>query len=102
MKFITNNRGNLTLTFTSNINVDNGCTNLSQGTHESTMELFKDNNGVLMGIEWDNPIDIVFIGLWFDNDKRLKDYDGVFELPKQAIKLIRKAGYIVPNEFITN
>ena len=29
------------------------------------------------------------IGLWFDG-KSLEDYDGVFELPKEAIKLIDK------------
>ena len=38
------------------------------------------------------------IGLWFENNT-LVDYDGVFELPKEAIKLIRSNGFRVPREF---
>lgn len=100
MNYSTNTHGNLVLEFNSNINIDNGFTNETQGKHISTMELFKNDDGIPTGIEWDNPIDIVFIGLWFNDDNRLEDYDGVFELPIQAVKLIRKAGFIVPNDFI--
>lgn len=64
------------------------------GEHESTMELFED------GIEWGIPAlcDCVWIGLWFE-DQTLTDYDGVFELPKQAIELLEHAGYIISQEF---
>lgn len=37
-------------------------------------------------------------GLWFDGDKRLIDYDGVFMLPHDVAAAIRQAGYIVPTD----
>ena len=98
MKYSTNEKGNLVLEFISNINIDNGMTNIPQGEHTSTMELFTNDYGTPVGIEWDNPVDTVGIGLWF-NGKELEDYDGVFELPIQAIKLIRKAGFKVSKDF---
>ncbi len=33
-------------------------------------------------------------GLWFEG-KTLTDYDGVWELPKQVVEGLEKAGYIV-------
>ena len=33
------------------------------------------------------------IGVWFDEDKNLTDYDGVFELPEEAIVLLEHLGY---------
>ena len=38
-------------------------------------------------------------GLWFDNELRLIDYDGVFELPKEVIQAIRDLGCSVSKEF---
>jgi len=35
------------------------------------------------------------VGLWFNADKELEDFDGVFALDKHMIKVIRKAGFIV-------
>lgn len=54
-------------------------------------------------IEWlyfvDQPNeDIVGIGCWFEKGV-LVDYDGVFSLPKEAIKLLRKNGFRVPRSF---
>lgn len=98
--FKTSKKGRLVLTFTSNINVDNGITNTPQGDKVSEMELFTDDDGVPSMIEWvvyDEEGDTEFvehIGLWFEG-KDLTDYDGVFELPIEAAKLIRKAGYRV-------
>jgi hypothetical protein len=104
MEFKTNKGGNLELSFKSNINIDNGTTNVSQGDLESSMELFADDDGLPCSIEWvveDEDGEVAFvehIGLWFEK-KSLTDYDGVFELPKEAIKLIRKSGYSVPRHF---
>lgn len=95
------NMDNLLLTFKSNINIDNGVTNISQGEFESTMELHLDILGFPELIEWDNEVEVTHIGLIY-NDGKLIDYDGVFELPKEAILLIRKAGFVVPNEFENN
>ena len=104
MDYVTNDKGNLQVKFTSNINIDNGLTNISQGDMRSEMELFQDGDKAPRMIEWcvynkNNDYEFVeHIGLWFDG-KTLVDYDGVFELPKEAIKLIRKSGYSVPKHF---
>jgi len=104
MEFKFNVRNNWELTFNSNINIDNGINNDPQGEKESNMELFQDEGKAPSGIEWvvyDAEGDTEFvenIGLNFDG-KSLVDYDGVFELPIEAIKLIRKSGYSVPNHF---
>jgi len=92
---------NLTIEFESPMNVDNGYINIPQGVKKSTMELFTNENGTPTMIEWivNDGEFIEHIGLWFDG-KTLVDYDGVFELPKEAIKLIRKAGYKVPKDII--
>lgn len=107
LEFKTNKNGNLELSFTSNINVDNGITNTPQGEKLSEMELFLDDDGVPSMIEWvvyDEEGDTEFvecIGLSFEG-KDLVDYDGVFELPIEAAKLIRKAGYRVStNDFLS-
>lgn len=100
MKFTANKKtGNLMLTFNSNINVDNSYNSKSIGNRISTMELFTNDNGTPVFIEWDVVgVDTEHIGIWFDG-KTLVEYDGIFELPSQAIKLIRKSGYTVPKEF---
>jgi hypothetical protein len=94
MFFPTNKEGNLVLTFTSNLNIDNGYTNVSQGEHESTMTLYLRDGEPVM-IEWVNPVtDAEHIGIEYDEDlKEVTGYDGVFELPAQAILLLEHAGY---------
>lgn len=88
------------LVFFSPINLDSsfGSRQLSANT-KSVMTLHepKDSDPY---ITWDIPefdmeecIHLKFYG------KRLADYSGVFELPPQAIKLIRQNGYVVPREF---
>ena len=53
------------------------------GTHPSTMTLFLAPDNMRGGIEWDIPaLDrIEEIGLWFDENRNLVDYDGVMALP---------------------
>lgn len=73
------------------------------GKAQCTMELFINEDKQSGFIEWivdfpDGSGEDVGIGVWFE-DKTLTDYDGVFSLPVQAIELLRKAGYIVPEEF---
>lgn len=66
------------------------------GKHKHTMELY-DNDGYL-GIEWiytdkDGDEGVTQIGITADYNKNVTDYDGVFSLPKEAIKLLHKAGF---------
>jgi hypothetical protein len=70
----------------------------SVGTHASTMTLYADGPHYM--IEWDIPRleTTEHIGLTFEH-KTLIDYDGVFSLPRQAITLLRNAGFTVPAEF---
>lgn len=37
--------------------------------------------------------------LWFNEDKEMVDYDGVFALPNEVIKAIRELGFFVEKEF---
>lgn len=103
LEFKTNKNGNLEVSFTSNINIDNGQRYIPQGNKVSEMELFTNDNGTPTMIEWvvydeeGNTEFVEHIGLWFDG-KTLTDYDGVFEIPVEALKLIRKAGYKAPKE----
>lgn len=67
------------------------------GKGDCSMKLY-DNGDNTGNIEWYYEIngegDEVSIGLWFeDGTKTLCDYDGVFELPKEAIELLEKHGY---------
>ena len=73
------------------------------GEADCSMEMFIDDDADYGMIEWiieypDGCEDVEHIGLWFDK-KRLTDYDGLFSLPKEAIKLIRKCGFTVPRDF---
>lgn len=101
MKITKKDNGNLVGVFTSNINIDNGVSNTSIGTKTSEMELFIDDDGTPSMIEWvveDDEEIVEHIGLSFDG-KDLDDYDGVFELPKEAILLIKESGYNVSEDF---
>jgi hypothetical protein len=67
------------------------------GKHESTMSLygFQDDPDYYF-IEWDIPTleEVENIGIWCeDGTKVLRDYDGVFELPEQAIELLKENGF---------
>jgi hypothetical protein len=73
------------------------------GTHESTMELYF-NDDATGFIEWDiTDVGFEHIGLWFSIDqfgiRTLSDYDGVMCLSDKAIALLRKFDVIVPKEF---
>jgi hypothetical protein len=85
--------------FRTNVNYDNGITSQSMGEMNNEMEMFFEN-GVPTEIEWvvEDDLFVEHIGLTFER-KVLVDFDGVFELPKEAIQMIRAAGFTVPKEF---
>lgn len=75
----------------------------SLGTANNEMELFINDDGAPNSIEWvidytDNKGeetgegDVVEIGIWAKG-KMITDYDGVFELPEQAIQLLKDNGF---------
>jgi hypothetical protein len=72
--------------FKTDVSIDNGYTNEHQGVFDQTFELFKEDRRHYM-IEWDIPAmnETEHIGMTFDEDLNLMDYDGVFEFPKEAI-----------------
>ena len=92
------NMENPKTTFTSPINKDYG----GLGTIEllsdntiSTLELFDNGNGNYT-IEWDIPdLEITeHIGIFcYDKNKIVSDYDGVFEVPKEAIQFLEDNGF---------
>jgi hypothetical protein len=61
------------------------------GEHESTMTLHRVDADQYL-IEWENPVQYVEIGIW-TKGKKVTDYDGVFELPKQALTLLKRNGF---------
>lgn len=73
------------------------------GKVPSTVDLYWHSGTVRNGcgtIEWDIPEleEFVAIGIWTEGGK-LTDYDGVFDLNPDAIKVLRKAGIIVGREY---
>ena len=82
----------------------------SLGEHESVMALYVTADGKRGFIEWDVPDleELTEIGLWFDQDDKdpdssihsvLTDYDGVFSLPAEAVKMLEEFGVRVGVEF---
>jgi hypothetical protein len=69
------------------------------GNAKCEMELFMNNDNSYGCIQWEYELDngdsdCVDIGVWFEEGtKVLRDYDGVFELPKQAIELLEENGF---------
>lgn len=90
-----------TLTFSAELIQEGSWGQRDMGKHESTMILYKSTHETRSSffIEWDVPAleTCEQIGLTFQG-KKLVDYDGIFSLPREAIKLIRKAGFIVPRD----
>lgn len=79
----------------------------SLGISKSLMNVWQldDDDPDLVEVEWIYHVDepnenALSIGCWFEN-KKMVDYDGVFELPKEACKVLNLNGYTIPNEFRT-
>lgn len=79
--------------------------------NKSSMDLHTTDDPCYCMIEWhDKLIDNVeHIGIWLEDVEfivdsyekaTLADYDGVFELPAQAIKLLKDCGIVVSEEFV--
>ena len=82
----------------------------SLNTTKSTMDLHTTADPAYCMIEWhDKLIDNVeHIGIWLEDVEfivdtyekaTLSDYDGVYELPAQAVKLLKACGIVVAEEF---
>jgi hypothetical protein len=73
-----------------------------EGIHPSTMVLYMDDDGLTGLIEWDIPSLSEFeeIGLWFDEQRNLIDYDGIMALPREAVSLLRSFNFKVSEEFL--
>lgn len=95
--------------FTADLVLERSITSYVQplGKHKCSMELYTETGKTIdtdcgdiewiYGLDTDNE-DVVNIGIWWKG-RTLDEYDGVFNLPKQAISLLRKCGIIVPKEF---
>lgn len=71
------------------------------GTHASEMNLYAHERHNQGGIEWDIPAleEVVYIGLWWDEDMNLTDYDGVFQLADEVIEFLEENGFTVGEDF---
>lgn len=68
------------------------------GMAENTLTLYMREDNTKGFIEWyieyeDGYDDVVEIGLWFNENKELIDYDGVFALSHQAIEFLEEQGF---------
>lgn len=70
------------------------------GMADNKMDLYVSENGDIINISWwyklaDGEEDEIGMGIEVDEDdnKRVTGYDAVFELPKEAIALLKMAGY---------
>ena len=91
-----------TSTFTAELIMEGSWGARELGTHESTMDLWISRKEPRGFIEWDIPAIEGYeeIGLWFDMEKNLVDYDGISGyLPKEAVSLLESQGYKVSKEF---
>lgn len=94
-----------THTFTAALRSEGSWGASALGTHESSMDLWLDEDRTKGFIEWDIPAleTTEEIGLWFEKGRAgrmyLTDYDGVMSLPKEAIALLRKNGIQVGREY---
>ncbi len=88
-------------TFTAHIVSDTSYSRTELGKQVSTMTLYATDTPGYAFIEWDIPAleQTEQIGLNFDVQRNLLDYDGVFSLPKEAIALLRSKGFKVGEDF---
>ena len=68
----------------------------SLGKLSCSMELFDAGKGQAM-IEFIAGNNVEHIGISYDETKKVIDYDGVFSIPNEAIKLLESVGYNVEN-----
>jgi hypothetical protein len=91
-------------TFKSSLIMEGSWGEQSLGEHQSVMELYLTEDKTRGFIEWDVPElqELTEIGLWFEtyeDETVLTNYDGVFSLPYEAIKMLEEAGVFVSAEF---
>jgi hypothetical protein len=86
------------LEFKQELNLQTSYSRIDLGMHFNRMELNIRPDGYGGCIIWNYgkqaaDEDETIIGLSFNGNGELCDYDGVFELPKEAITLLRSNGY---------
>ena len=84
--------------FKQELNLQNNYASIDLGMHFNRMELVIRPGGYSGYIIWNYGKkaaneDETVIGLWFNGNSELSDYDGVYELPKEAIQLLKLNGY---------
>ena len=62
------------------------------GLRACSMEMFDSGKGRAM-IEFVAGDDVEHIGLVYNKDKRVVDYDGVFSIPEEGIKFLNSLGF---------
>ena len=84
--------------FKQELNLQTSYSRIDLGMHFNRMELNIHKSGYSGYIIWNYGKDAAdedetVIGLSFNGNGELCDYDGVFELPKEAIQLLKLNGY---------
>jgi sulfite reductase beta subunit-like hemoprotein len=93
--------------FKSPLSIDNGYRNsIISEQADHSFELFVNDDKTEGMVEWVVGVEgyeedefVTHIGLWFDENREVYEYDGVFELPKQLTDWLIELGYKV-NEVV--
>jgi hypothetical protein len=91
------------LEFKHELCLESSYSRIDLGMHFNRMELKIDKSGYYGHIIWNYgknaaDEDETVIGLSFNGNGELCDYDGVFDLPKEAIQLIKANGYTLDDD----
>jgi hypothetical protein len=88
--------------FTTDLILSDSNSNTDIGSHYNSMELIIHSGGDSGYIIWNywpekfpEDDDEEVIGLDFNHNNEVMDFDGVFSLPKEAIQLLKDSGYIL-------
>jgi hypothetical protein len=92
--------------FKQDLNIQTSYSRIDLGMHFNRMELKIEPSGYYGIIIWNYgkkaaDEDETVIGLSFNENGELYDYDGVFELPKEAIQLLELNGYYLNADLST-
>lgn len=88
-----------TLTFRKELHMEGSFGAYSIGEHDCEMGLWLADDRTDGFIEFCFGEEAVGIGLWFDAEGNLTDYDGVMSFPPQAIELLERNGFTVGEDF---
>lgn len=86
-----------TITFTAECFLEGSWGSRDLGERQCSMQLYQSdvwhNDHLCLQIEFIAGDDVEHIGITVNRDNKCVDYEGVFSIPEQGIKLLQSVGY---------